>query len=359
MAEEGGGQEKSEEATPRRLREARKKGQVARSRDLGTVVVLIAAFGAIVTLLHFFQEQFQLLMAQTFEVTRRAELTNEECLLYAKEAIWAFFKISGPYLAVVVFVALLAGFLQVGPVFSAEPVKMQMKRLNIVENIKNMMKVTTLVELAKNVAKIVLVFLIAYLVVKDRLGPVLATAFGTPTQAATVTADVIMAFMIRVMLCFLVIAIIDLMVQRWHYRKQLRMTKDEVKREYKQDEGDPLIKSMRRQIHQEMAMGGDVRQAVAASDMVVVNPTEIAVALKYDAGEMAAPQIMAKGQRLFAQHIREVAEAAQIPILRNVPLAWSLIELEIGDEVPEDLYAAVAELLLIVYRMRGEKSSTN
>ncbi|MBI2346980.1 MAG: EscU/YscU/HrcU family type III secretion system export apparatus switch protein [Deltaproteobacteria bacterium] len=353
MAEEGGAQERTEEATPRRLREARKKGQVARSRDLNTVVILIGAVGILAALSGFFAEQFRLVMAQAFAITSADTLSNEELLLHLRQAIFALCKIMAPYLGGVLFVALAVGFLQVGPVFSGEPMKLQMKRLNIVENVKNMMKVTTLVELFKNIAKLGVVFLLAYLVIRGSLTEVLLTVLGTPSQAADVAADIVIRFLVRVLICFSVIALIDLMVQRWHYKKQLRMTKEEVKREYKQDEGDPLIKSARKQLHQELAMG-DVRRAVAAADMLVVNPTEVAVALKYDSGAMVAPQVLAKGQRLFAQLIRELAEEFRIPIMQNIPLAWALLELEIGDEIPEELYGAVAELLLIVYRMKGQ-----
>lgn len=353
MAEEQGGQERTEEATPRRLREARKKGQVARSRDLNTIVILIAAFAALVVLVGYFNDQLKLFFTEALAVAGRQQVTEGDLFLYIREAGWTLVKLVAPFLGIVVVVAVVVGFLQVGPVFSGEPMKMQFKRLNIVENVKNMMKVTTLVELVKNILKIALVFFLAYLVVKGHLAQVLLTVLGTPEQLLAVASTIVNSFMVRVFLCFAVIAVIDLMVQRWHYKKQLRMTKEEVKREYKQDEGDPLIKSLRRQMHQEFAMG-DVRQAVAAADMVVVNPTEVAVAVKYDAQAMVAPQVMAKGQRIFAQLIRDVAEAERIPILHNIPLAWALLDLEIGDEIPEELYAAVAELLLIVYRMRGE-----
>ena len=134
----------------------------------------------------------------------------------------------------------------------------------------------------------------------------------------------------------------------------MKMTKDEVKREYKEDEGDPLIKGQRKQLHQELAMS-DVAQQVSKSDVVVTNPTHIAVAIKYDSAEAVAPEIMAKGQRLYAQHIRELADQHDIPIMRNIPLAWALIELEVGDEVPEHLYQAVAEILAFVYRLKAEK----
>jgi flagellar biosynthetic protein FlhB len=217
-----------------------------------------------------------------------------------------------------------------------------------------MFKITTFVELLKNIAKMSLIFLLAYLVISDSLREVVLTVTATPEQSASLAGKLIASFMLKVFVVFIVIAVIDLAVQRWNYKKQMRMTKDEVKREYKQDEGDPLIKSMRRQLHQEMAMG-DTRQAVRSADAVITNPTELAVAVKYDEAEMVAPQIVAKGQRLFAQTIREFAEEFAIPIVQNPPLAWTLIEIDIGEEVPEELYQAVAEILVFVYRMRREK----
>lgn len=359
MADEQSSQEKTEDATPRRMREARKKGQVAKSRDLNTVIILIGACAALAAMLVFIGDQMQLGMQQAFHIAQQRSIDDREIFHHIRAAAWLFLKAIGPFLAIVTGVAVLIGFLQVGPVFSAEPVHMQPKRLNIVENIKNMAKVTTLVELLKNVLKIILVFLIAYLVMKGRLGDVLKTMTADPQQAAAVAADVLEAFLIWIFVCFLAIALIDLAVQRWQHQKQLRMSKDEVKREYKQDEGDPLIKAIRRQLQQEMAMGGDTRSAVAASDVVITNPTHVAVAVKYNQSDMAAPQIMAKGMRNYAQLIRELAEEHQIPIMRNVPLAWSLIELEVGDEIPESLYQAVAELLLIVYKMKDGQQGTD
>ncbi|MBI4238492.1 MAG: EscU/YscU/HrcU family type III secretion system export apparatus switch protein [Deltaproteobacteria bacterium] len=353
MAEDSS-QEKTEDATPRRVREARKKGQVAKSRDLNTIVILIAAFAGMLVLFQMSTEDFRALFQQVFEFTKQREIDNRELFHQLGAACISMTKILAPYLGLLTVIALAVGFLQTGPIFATEPIQMQMKRLNIVENVKNMAKITTLIELVKNILKVSLVFFLAYWVLKKSLNEVLLTMTASPLHGAEVAQRVLTAFLIRVFVVFIVLAIIDIMVQRWQYKKQLRMTKDEVKREYKQDEGDPLIKSMRRQLHQEMAQS-DVRKAVAAADMVVTNPTELAIALKYDTANMAAPQVLAKGQRLFAQLIREVAEEYDVPIMRNIPLAWALIELEIGDEIPESLYTAVAELLLIVYRMREQQ----
>jgi type III secretion YscU/HrpY family protein len=349
-------QEKTEEATPKRLRDARKKGQVARSRDLNTIVILIAAFGLIAFTRGYMSSQLHTLMQGSIGLISQPEISNEAIFLDIQRNGLAFVKVAAPFLLGITIFALAIGFFQIGPIFSAEPMKPQMKRMNIVENVKNMFKITTLIELLKNIAKIGLIFLLAYLVVSDSLREVVLTTAATPDQSVALTTKIVTSFLIKVFIVFIMIAFIDFAVQRWQYRKQMRMSKEEVKREYKQDEGDPLIKSMRRHLHQELAMG-DVRQAVKSSDAVITNPTELAIAIKYDQAEMVAPQILAKGQRLFAEAIRNFAEEERVPIIQNPPLAWTLIELEIGDEIPEELYAAVAEILVVVYRLKREQEA--
>lgn len=348
---EASSQEKTEDATPKRLRDARKKGQVSRSRDMNTIVILIAAFALIAFMRGFIGEELKSFMQSNFDLVSQKNITIETLFLEGQRSVTTFLRIMVPFLVIISAVAVLTGFLQTGPVFSGEPMKPQMKRLNIVENLKNMFKVTTLVELIKNIAKISLIFLLAYLVIVDSLREVVLTVTATPDKSSYLAAKLTALFLIKVFVVFIVIAIIDFMVQRWQYKKQLRMSKDEVKREYKQDEGDPLIKSARRQLHQELAMT-DMKQSVRSADAVITNPTEVAVAIKYDDKEMVAPQVVAKGQRLFAEMIREAAEEFKIPIIENVPLAWTLIEVEIGDEIPEEIYATVAEVLVFVYKMK-------
>jgi len=358
MAEESKGQEKTEDATPKRLREARKKGQVAKSKDLNTVIILMVAFALIIVMIPYFNENIQSILLGSFKFAKMKTIDDEALLQFLSSSFLVYAKMIAPYLLVVVIVAAAVGFFQIGPIFATEPLKPQAKRLNIVENVKNMAKITTLVELIKNVVKISLIFYLAFTVVKSNLDQLLLTVMSDLPFTMSIAGSLVAAFMIRVFILFAMIAVLDVMVQRWQYKKQLRMTKDEVKREYKQDEGDPIIKSVRKQLHQEMAMG-DTRSAVGSSDAVITNPTELAIAIKYDETEMMAPQIMAKGQRLFAQTIREYAEEAGVPIIRNVPLAWSLIELDVEDEIPDDLFQAVAEILVIVYRMRDEKETAD
>ncbi len=354
MADQSSSQEKTEDATPKRLREARKKGQVAKSKDLNTIVILIAAFALVVAMRGFIGGELKALMQGSFETAVRPDLTTEFLFLQVKQSFWTYLRIVLPFLGTMVFVAAAVGFFQIGPIFSGEPMKPQFKRVNIVENLKNMFKMTTFVELLKNIAKISLIFLLAYLVVSDSLREVVLATHATPDQSAQVASKLVAEFLLKVFVVFTAIAVIDVFVQRWNYKKQMRMSKDEVKREYKQDEGDPLIKGQRRQLHQELAMS-DTRQGVGSSDVVVTNPTHLAIAIKYDESDMAAPMIMAKGQRLFAQTIREYAEELDVPIVHNPPLAWTLIELDVGDEVPEEIYQAVAEVLVYVYKLKEEQ----
>jgi flagellar biosynthetic protein FlhB len=351
-------QEKTEEATPRRLREARKKGQVAKSKDLNTIVILVVAFGMIAALKGYIGDKLKMIMHTSFQIAYRKDIADEELFYFLVRDFEQYLWIILPFLAVFVMVAFFIGFFQIGPIFSADPLKPKTDRLNLFQNIKNMFKVTTFVELLKNIAKICLMFGLAYMVVSDNLRMIVLTVSGNIRTSAGLAGSLLAQFLIKVFICFVIIALIDLAVQRWQFKKNLRMTKDEVKREYKQDEGDPLIKSMRRQFHQEIAMS-DVKQAVKSADVVVTNPTHLAVALKYDDAEMVAPQIVAKGQRLFAEAIRDMADEYEVPIVRNVPLAWTLIELDVGDEIPEEIYAAVAELLIVVYQMRDEKEAAN
>ncbi|MFH1653816.1 MAG: EscU/YscU/HrcU family type III secretion system export apparatus switch protein [Pseudomonadota bacterium] len=353
MAEQSGSEEKTEEATPKRLRDSRKKGQVAKSRDLDTLVVLVGGFIILVFMYEYIGSNFKELILSNILLATGKGLTDEKLFLHGRLAFMTFMKIIAPFGLGIVCIAIAVNFFQVGSIFSADPVKPQTKRLNIIENVKQKFKMTTLVELLKNIAKISLIFLLAYLVVTDMLSQIVLTVTATPEKSAQLAGHIIVLFLIKVFIVFIVISIIDVFVQRWQYKKQLKMTKDEVKREYKQDEGDPLIKSIRKQLHQELAMG-DVGRGVAASDAVITNPIHLAVAIKYDEKEMVAPQVMAKGQRAFAETIKEFARQADVPIIENPPLAWTLIEVEVGEEIPEEIYQAVAEILVTVYKMKDE-----
>lgn len=352
MAGNDSGQEKTEDATPKRLREARKKGQVPKSKDVSTIVVLITEFSVLSILMGWIAMQIKELMVMAFnQVATRGPLDGAQLYAVGKASLFTMAKVVLPICMSGVVVAALAGYLQVGAIFATDPLKPQMKKLNALEGLKNMVKTQTFIELAKNIAKIIVIFYLAYSTINGQLFTILQTANIPLVHSAGLTGSMLSSFIIKVLIAFLVISVIDFMVQKKQFMKQMKMTKDEVKREYKQDEGDPLIKSHRRQMHREFAFS-DARQAVKQSDVVVTNPVHVAVALKYDREEMAAPEIMIRGQRAFAEMIKDVAQENNIPIMRNIPLAWALFDLEEGAEIPEELYGAVAEILAYIYRMK-------
>lgn len=349
-------QEKTEDATPKRLREARKKGQVPKSRDLSTIFVLVAFFAAISFSIGFMGGELKKLMVLTFESVSSPNLTGAQIYDLGKASLLTMAKVCAPAFIAGFAIAAVVGFLQVGPIFSMEPLKPQGKKLNPLEGLKNMFKTPTFIELVKNVLKITVIFFIAYKVLAGNLFEVLQTVHVSVVDSARIAGELIFKIVLRVLILFIAIALADFLVQRWQFMKQMRMSKDEVKREYKQDEGDPHVKSHRKALHREFAFG-DVQQKVKSADAVVTNPVHVAIAIKYDRDEMGAPEVVAKGQRLFADMIRKIAEENNIPIMRNVPLAWSLLEVEVGGEVPEELYSAVAEILALVYKMKQVQES--
>jgi len=348
-------QEKTEQPTPKRLREARKKGQVFKSKDLEAVAIFVGTFMAIAFTHHNIAEQFKSFMIEAFQTVGKKEITLDMLYALGKSGLMAVISASAPVVVTAALIAGVVGFLQVGPVFSLDPLKPQLKKLNALENFKNMFKPKQFMELVKNIIKIFVIFFLAYSVIKGMIGSFLQTVLIPIDASAKLGGEVIVRFLVRFMMIFMAVATMDIFLQRKDYIKNLKMSKDEVKREYKEDEGDPHIKSHRRQMHMEMAMG-DVRGKVKNADAVVTNPTHIAVAIKYDKSEMMAPQIVAKGQRLFAEFIKEIAKENDVPIVRNVPLAWALLDLELDDEVPEKLYVAVAEILSFVYKLKEEKA---
>ncbi len=343
-------QEKTEDATPKKLREARKKGQVPKSKDLTTGFELLFIFIAMCFLFAYMGQSLKELMSFAFKMTSDTP-TMAQLFDLGKLALLTFVKMIAPLAIVGFIIALAVGFLQIGPVFATEPLMPKFEKLNMIEGLKNMFKAQTFIELAKNIVKIVAIFIIAYYTLKGSITTVVQSPRVPVEYSLSLVSWILFKFMVRVLILFIIIAVADFWIQRKQFMKQMRMSKDEVKREYKQDEGDPHIKSHRRQMHREFVFG-DVRSAVKKADAVVTNPVHVAVAICYNRDEMVAPEIVASGREAFAKTIKAMAEEYEVPIIRNVALAWALEDLEIGAEIPEDLYAAVAEILSYVYKMK-------
>ena len=336
---------KTEQPTPKRIREARKKGQVSKSNDLTQAFLFITASAVLSLLGTRLVDEFRALLIQSFDSKRIAAIDENSILDQAGSLFLKLGLLSAPVLAALFAVSAAVTSLQVGGiVFSGQALTPKPERLNPVQGFQRIfLQSKTYLELLKTLIKFFVILWLAYSTFRGTLRSVVLVARVGQPQAASLASQLLLAFLFKTGGVFLVIGAADFLLQRRLHLKELRMTKEEVKREYKEDEGDPHIKHQRKHLHQQLVaqnMLGNLPRAKA----VVINPTHLAIALEYEETIMAAPQIAAKGQMRMAHQIVEIARQHRIPILRNVPLAHSLFTLEIGDEIPEELYQAVAEI---------------
>lgn len=337
--------EKTEKATPKKLRDARKKGQVAKSQDFPSAFTFVVSISATLLSAGYLFEQMASYLAYTFRsVSGNIDMENRAGG-YLFQCIMVIFNCSLPISVVTALVGLLVNFLVIGPVFSSEAMKPDLKRLNPVTNIKNMFKVRTLIELLKSVLKITGAIILIYSVVYNSLPEIIATASLPVMGAAEVFSNFLFKVIIRVGIFFLMIAIFDLAFQRQQFAKEMKMEKFEVKQEYKDTEGDPHMRSRRRQVAQEMAYQEGPASARRAK-AIITNPIHIAVAIGYQPEVHTAPWILTMGAGLMADQIIRHAEEAHIPVMRNVALAQTLYHKgRISDYIPEETFQAMAEIL--------------
>ncbi len=263
-----------------------------------------------------------------------------------------------PILAVAFLASLLAEAMQTGFVFSLDPLSPKLEKINPLEGFKKMFSLQGLVELIKSMLKIGIVFYIAWLAIKEDLPLIIVISQATPWDILKLGGEITYKIALRVGLFYIIVAILDYLYRRWEYMrnmKNLKMTKQEVKEEYKRLEGDPMVKQRMRDLQRQAAhqrMMGSVPQA----DVVVTNPTHIAVALKYKTEAMPAPIVLAKGQRKIAEEIKQIAESHEISIIENEPLARSIYRTtKVNQSIPPELYQAVAEVLAYVYKIKKDR----
>ncbi|MCW5964608.1 MAG: EscU/YscU/HrcU family type III secretion system export apparatus switch protein [Bryobacterales bacterium] len=347
--------EKTEQPTDKKLRKAREKGQVAKSTDLVQAAVFL---GAAATLWVSGEGLLQTLIAMLRGLGGRGMLNGElsNAQLFTAVAGWWYAALFAllPLFGCVVLVSIAANFLQVRALFSLNSLKPDLNKLNPTEGLKRIfMKPRTYLDLLKNLLKLSIIVALAWVAINDMVRDLLLSGSITAGRIGGMAADSIYRLLTQTGAVFLVIGAADYILQKKLYINDQKMTKEEVKREYKEDEGDQHVKHRRKSMHQELMHESDVA-GVSSADVVVVNPTHLAIALKYDQETMNAPRVIAKGRNLHAQRIREMAKENRVPIARNVPLAQQLIRVETGNEVPEDLYEAVAGVLLWVYELQKE-----
>ena len=354
MAEESF-QEKTEQATPKRREDARNKGQVARSTELSSVAILAAGLLALATLGSYLLDRLGNFMVDTLTNGIHAELDSINILGYIMGWGRDYATIVTPVVLFLMVAALVGNYAQVGVLFTGQPLLPKVNRLSPLTGIKRIFSARGLVELAKGLFKIGAVSYLTWFTIAaetDRMVAFMDMGIG---QILILSGNIVLTLAFRITLLLLVMAILDYAFQRFDYEKNLRMTRQEVREELKQQEGDPLIRQRVRSLQREMSQRR-MMDDVGSADVVVTTPTHLAVALQYDPETMPAPKVLAKGQRLVAQRIKELAREAGVPLVENKPLARALFKaVKIGDEIPEDLFKAVAQVLAFVFGLKRRK----
>jgi flagellar biosynthetic protein FlhB len=348
--------EKTEQPTEKRKKDSRKRGEVAKSQDLTTGILLL---GLGVTLVATQERTMGILRDSMLRGYRDAfRITGEdpgEVLSLLTSAAGDCIKVITPVLAVGFALAFLGSVAQVGFLFASESFKPKFEKLDPIKGLKSrLFSGKAYLELGKSVLKILVIAVVLHSGIRGSLDEIGMSLGQEPVAVWLFTCKLLAGIVYRVGAVFLLLALGDVFVQRWQHMKQMRMSKDEVKREYKESEGDPLLKGMRKQMHEEM-LAGNLVHGVKSADVVIVNPTHIAVALQYRKERMSAPRVTAKGEMAVARRIIATARKHGIPVTRNIPLAHALNVLEIGQEIPEDLYEATAEVLNWVYQQSSTR----
>lgn len=347
--------EKTEQATPKKLKDARKKGQVAKSQDFPSAFTFIVSIAATIATSGYLFSQLAGYFIGTYKSVGPDLDLQRSAGNYISQALIVILNCSLPIVLVTTFVGLLVNFIIVGPLFSPEAFKPDLKKMNPVTNIKNMFKFKTLFELLKSIFKISGAVYLIYGVVISSIGEIVNTASLPVFGSALVFNDFLFKVIIRVGIFFIIVAVIDLIFQKRNFAKEMKMEKFEVKQEYKDTEGDPHIKSRRKQIAQEIAYQ-EGPSAVKRARAIITNPIHIAVAIEYDEEKEPAPKIVTMGKGNIADLIIKQALEFKIPIMRNVPLAHILYEKgKISDYIPEETYQAVAEILKWISGLEGKE----
>ncbi len=347
---EANGQEKTEQPTSKRRRDARKKGNVFQSKDIVTVLMLFGVFYMTKLVLPFIYETLRSYMEFYFSVIGQDAPFEDSPQIYAYSVL-SLLKCALPLLTVSLVLGILGHGIQTHFLFTMESVKPKFSKLNPISGIKNLFGLKKVVDLVKNLIKIAILLVLLYNLVKSDLSPIARMIdmpiFSSTTQMLSMVFDLVK----KVCIAFAVVAFFDFLYQRWDYENNLKMTKQEVKDEYKMTEGNPEIKGRIRRIQRQMAMSR-MMQSVPEADVVVRNPTHFAVALKYDPKKHGAPVVLAMGQDHLAFRIIKVAEEHGVSVLEDRPLARALYaSCEVGREIPAEFYGAVAELLVYIYRL--------
>lgn len=359
FAKDGNGGEKTEPATAKKLKEAREEGQVAKSKELSSAVDLIVLFVILKVFISFIGENLLNVFALIYN--KIPDFINDSAggmntflaRTVINNVLLLILKILAPVLIIGLITCILINIVQVGWKVTAKPMKPKPSKINPLNGFKRIFSKDSVFELVKSIAKIVLIIYVAYSSIKDHQNELFILYEISLMQAILLVGDIVINTGLKISLIYLVLGIADWVYQKHKFNEDMKMTKQEVKDEYKNTEGNPEIKGRQRSKMREVSQRR-MMQSLPTADVVITNPTHLAVAIKYDAEVHSAPIVVAKGADYLAMKIREQAKEHHIEIVENKPLARMLYaNVEIGAEVPPELYQAVAEVLAFVYSLRN------
>ncbi|SLM29244.1 FlhB2 [Desulfamplus magnetovallimortis] len=355
MAEDPSGGEKTEDASGKKLSKARDQGQVAKSMEAISVSVLLAGVVALYFFAPGIYKKSLAILDDSFRFDKVPVFTDTEVIHLLFHYAEMLFLILFPVFAFVFLAAFLSSVAQVGFHISWSVLQFKFSKLNPVSGLMGKFSLSSVMELLKSVFKLVIIFSVSYFVIRGEIVNILLLYDHDVAFILLYIMKIAYKIAIRVLLVMALLAILDYAYQKWKFAEDQKMTKQEVKDEHKQTEGDPKVKSRIRQIQMEAARQRMMAE-VPEADVVVTNPTRLAVAVKYDGKVMDAPTVVAKGSGAVAANIRRIADESGVPLVEDKELARNLYSMvDVGQSVPEELFQAVAELLAYVYKLKGKK----
>ncbi len=344
--------EKTEKATPKKRQDSRKKGQVAKSQDVNTAIVLLAVFLVLTFTGSYLKNIIMYLLTHSFQEFMHMELTQSNVQTIYLTILKELFLFLAPIMIAAVIAGVAANYMQVGFLFSTESIKFKLEKIDPIKGFKRIFSVRAIVELLKSILKISFVGAITFAILWFRKEEILLLSQKSVGASLETVASLTVQMGLTASAALLFLSILDYLYQKYDFEKNIRMSKQDIKDEYKNVEGDPLIKSKIKQRQREMAMRR-MMQEVPQADVVITNPTHFAVALKYDDSKNDAPYVVAKGTDHIAQKIKLIAKENDVATIENRPLARALYsQADIGSAIPEEFFKAVAEILAYVYRLK-------
>lgn len=349
-------EEKTEKATPKKVKESREKGQVLQSKELNSAFMMLGAFAVLSLLSGYIGSSMRGFTSHIY-----GEYMNLDYLFSLKNinrltliVFLNLFKLTLPIGIICVTIGIVVSYLQVGYLFTTKTLAFKLSKLNPIEGFKRMFSLKSLVELLKCFIKIIFIGYVIYRYTVNQLDTIFNTITMDVSTIVKTLIDITINIGFRAGIVLLVIAVLDYYYQKYDYEKNLKMSKQEIKEEYKQTEGNPQIKSKIKEKQRQISMRR-MMQDVPKADVIITNPTHYAIAIQYNSKQFAAPRVLAKGQDLIAQNIKKIASEHELPIVENKQLARTLYDtVEVGEFIPPELYQAVAEILAYVYQINNK-----